>query len=73
MSDLQTQAFAGQVAIVTGAAIGIGFEIAQQLAHQGAAIVLNDVDAAAASLLLSTYLARRAAPSPNGRATTASP
>jgi 3-oxoacyl-[acyl-carrier protein] reductase len=36
--------FADQVAIVTGAGQGIGYEIASQLAIHGAAVVLNDVD-----------------------------
>lgn len=36
--------FEGQVAIVTGAGQGIGYEIAYRLAEQGAAVVLNDVD-----------------------------
>lgn len=35
--------FTGQVAIVTGAGQGIGFEIAQQIAQQGAAVLINDV------------------------------
>ena len=38
------KAFHGHVAIVTGAGQGIGFEICKQLALQGAAIVLNDID-----------------------------
>lgn len=36
--------FYSQVAIVTGAGQGIGFEICRQLALQGAAVVLNDID-----------------------------
>jgi glucose 1-dehydrogenase len=43
-----TRPFTGQAAIITGAGVGIGYEIARQLADQGAGIVLNDIDAAAA-------------------------
>lgn len=37
--------FEGQVAIVTGAGVGIGYEIARQLVLRGAKVLLNDVDA----------------------------
>lgn len=37
--------FEDQVAVITGAGEGIGFELAAQLSQQGASVVLNDVDA----------------------------
>ncbi len=49
--------FLNQTAIITGAAQGIGFEIARQLASKGANVVLNDVDAALCSTAVSKILA----------------
>lgn len=44
-----TDDFKNKVAIVTGAGVGIGYEIAQQLASNGASVMLNDVDSHAAN------------------------
>jgi len=40
--------FQGKVAIVTGAGIGIGFEIARHLAREGSIVFLNDIEGAVA-------------------------
>lgn len=40
---------AGKVAVVTGSGRGLGLAYAQELARQGAAVVVNDVDPAAAA------------------------
>lgn len=46
---MTTGNFQDKTAIITGAAIGIGFEIARQLAAAGANVFLNDIDPAAAA------------------------
>ncbi|WP_029136397.1 SDR family NAD(P)-dependent oxidoreductase [Nakamurella lactea] len=45
---MTTGRLAGQVAVVTGGALGIGGGISRRLAHAGARVVLVDLDAAAA-------------------------
>lgn len=45
---MQSKLFDKQTAIITGAGQGIGFEIARQLSLSGAAVILNDMDAALA-------------------------
>ena len=47
---MQEKRFIGQTAIITGAGIGIGFEIARSLSREGAAIILNDLDKEVAEL-----------------------
>lgn len=42
------QPFIGKTAVVTGAANGIGFAIAKHLLHEGANVVVNDIDPKAA-------------------------
>jgi NAD(P)-dependent dehydrogenase (short-subunit alcohol dehydrogenase family) len=51
---MTTENFTGQVAIVTGAGQGIGFEIAKQIALQGAAVLLNDVNHELANIAADT-------------------
>ena len=43
------EAFSGKIAIVTGAARGMGYAVAKRLAAGGASVVINDVNAEAAA------------------------
>jgi len=43
---MTTKKFTGKTAIITGAGQGIGFEIARQMAAEGAAVLINDINAA---------------------------
>lgn len=58
---MDIQSFKGKVAIVTGAGQGIGFEIARQLANEGAAVILNDIDAQLAAKAAATVSAENGA------------
>ncbi|WP_353126007.1 SDR family NAD(P)-dependent oxidoreductase [Parapedobacter pyrenivorans] len=46
MDKITKGRFIGKTAIITGAGQGIGFEIAHQLAAEGATVLLNDIDEA---------------------------
>jgi len=41
---MTTKRFTGKTAIITGAGQGIGFEIARQMATEGASVLLNDIN-----------------------------
>ncbi|MCE5276449.1 MAG: SDR family NAD(P)-dependent oxidoreductase [Planctomycetaceae bacterium] len=52
---------AGKVALVTGAAQGFGLEIAQNLAEQGACVVLGDINAAGAQKAAADLISKHGA------------
>jgi NAD(P)-dependent dehydrogenase (short-subunit alcohol dehydrogenase family) len=54
---IPAQDFAGDVAVITGAGAGIGRATAGYLAARGAAVVVNDIDAASAELAVTTIVA----------------
>jgi NAD(P)-dependent dehydrogenase (short-subunit alcohol dehydrogenase family) len=41
---MSTKKFTGKAAIITGAGQGIGFEIARQMAREGASVLVNDIN-----------------------------
>lgn len=49
---------AGKVAIVTGSGRGLGLSYAQELARQGAAVIINDVDQATVDAAVATIIDR---------------
>jgi NAD(P)-dependent dehydrogenase (short-subunit alcohol dehydrogenase family) len=55
MTRQRHQRFTGQVAVVTGAASGIGQEVAAQLADEGAAIIAADVDQAGLARVMAAW------------------